>query len=124
MVRIFRLNSVGVFEVKRETFAKFLAGNDHQNDQKKLSKNTKWHSLWLRQPGDLGHARLKSEHEMWPSLPPGSGDQEIRGLNNNVYLLRELLTPPPVQGLLTAVAAVRCIPFPSETLKKYFKKQD
>ena len=91
--------------------------------KKKLSKNTKWHSLWLRQPGDLGHARLKSEHEMWPSLPPGSGDQEIRG-RHNIYLLRELLTPPPVQGLLTAVAAVRCVPFPSETLKKKFKKQD
>merc|ERR1719270_2716601 len=28
-------------------------------------------------------------------------------------LLRELLTPPPVQGLLTAVATVRCVPFPS-----------
>ena len=69
-------------------------------------KSPKWHSLWLRQPGDLGHARLNTEHDICPS-PPGSGDQDY-------YLLGELLAPPPVQGLLAPVAAVRRVPLSSE----------
>ena len=39
--------------------------------------------------------------------------------NSSVYLLRKLLTPPPVERLFTSVTAIRSVPLSSEEKKHY-----